>query len=139
MKSSAERCLFQLVVAVAALVPIAAGAVGALRGTLMIAHLSGSCPDLESHFGYLSGLLLGIGLGFQFAAVDLEKGAPLFRALALIVIVGGAARLLAALRVGFPDTPHELALAMELVVVPLLLVWHRRVTRRPAGKMAHVA
>ena len=53
-----ERRLFQAVVLLAAVVPISAGAVGALQGPHMMRGFDGPI-DLDSHFRYLSGLLLG--------------------------------------------------------------------------------
>ena len=47
-----------------------------------------------------------------------------------IVIVGGLARLGSLLAVGAPGIEHQLALGMELGVVPLLMVWQARIERR---------
>ena len=51
----------QVAVAVAGLVPVTAGALGAFRPGLLA--LAGA-PSALTHVAYLSGLLLGIGLGF---------------------------------------------------------------------------
>ena len=44
-----------------------------------------------------------------------------------IVFVGGLARLYGVLVDGWPALPMQLALVMELGVVPLLWLWQRRV------------
>lgn len=111
------------------MVPIAAGAAGVLRGTAMIGRLNLNNGDLESQFAYLAGLLLGIGSAFLFAALEIRKRAVLFSTLGFIVIVGGLARLLTTSTAGQPNTAHQFALVMELIVVPLLLLWHRRLAR----------
>ncbi len=95
----------------------------------MIRGVIASSPDLDSHFRYLSGLLFGIGLCFAVCVVNLERCAGLFRALAFIVILGGLARLLGAALNGLPTAPHRFAFVMELVVVPLLVVWLNRIER----------
>lgn len=109
------------------MVPIAAGVAGIMRGTAFVGDHGATNQDLQSHFAYLSGLLLGIGLAFVISVFAQRRSPGLFSALALIVIVGGVARLFTALRGGgLPSTAHQFALVMELVVVPLLLLWHRR-------------
>lgn len=134
MSSRGELRLFQAVVVVASLVPIAAGAAGVLHGPSMIRGFESSNADLDSHFSYLSGLLLGIGMAFVFCVLNVRRRAQSFRMLGLIVIAGGLARALAASRLGLPSAAHQFAYVMELVVVPALLVWHRRVERLPAAE-----
>ena len=135
LKPSFERRLFQITVLVATIVPIAAGGRGALIGPAMIHGGLPAPPDLDSHFRYLSGLLLGIGLAFAWAVPRVERHVGLFRALGLIVILGGLARLLGAIEEGAPGTAHRFALVMELIVVPALLLWLGRI-ERIAGKAA---
>ena len=86
--------------------------------------------DLGSHFRYLSGLLLGIGIAFAAAIPSVERRSALFAVLSFVVVIGGLARLAALLVHGGPGTAHVLALGMELGVVPLLFLWQRRVARR---------
>ena len=129
LSPSSERRLFQITVLAATIVPIAAGGRGVLIGPAMIHGALPAPPDLDSHFRYLSGLLLGIGLAFAWAVPSVERRAGLFRALGLIVVLGGLARLLGAIEEGAPGTAHRFALVMELVVVPLLLLWLWRLER----------
>lgn len=113
-----ERRLLQLTIAVAGLVPVGAGGWGAL----------GYWHD-ESHARYLSGLLLGIGLTFWWTIPTIERRGAIVRGLAVIVVIGGLARLAASLQHGgAPSLP----LAMELAVTPLIALWRERVERRLA-------
>jgi hypothetical protein len=57
----------------------------------------------------------------------------MFRTLTAIVMLGGLGRLLSFAESGPPGTDHLLALAMELGVVPLLILWQARVERRCRG------
>lgn len=123
----AEKRLFQLVVLVATIVPVAAGAAGVWLGPGMIHAGLPSTPDLDSHFRYLSGLLLGIGFAFAWTLVRLDQRANVFRVLGLVVICGGLSRLSGVARQGVPGTAHSLALVMELLVVPTLLLWLGRI------------
>jgi hypothetical protein len=128
MDRQRERRLLQAAIAIAYLVPLTAGTAGTTQGSAMLlGDIAGSRPDLESHFRYLSGLLLGIGIGFAATIPTIERRSELFTALSGIVVVGGLARLSALVVYGVPNAPHLLALGMELVVVPLLFAWQRRI------------
>ena len=111
---------------------MAAGTAGVLHGPAMIPGVRSEEIDLESHFRYLSGLLLGIGLVFVAITPRIEQNKALFRALCLIVVAGGIARLLGAFELGMPGVAHRFALIMELGVVPAMFLWVGRIERRSA-------
>ncbi|MBA3668982.1 MAG: DUF4345 domain-containing protein [Sphingomonas sp.] len=128
MNRNTERRLLQVAVALACTVPLAAGAMGVAEGPAMLKEMSaGVDPDLESHFRYLSGLLLGLGLGFAASIPSIERRSEVFLALSGLVVIGGLARLFAVADAGAPTIALQLALVMELVVVPLLFAWQRRI------------
>ena len=126
-----ERAWLQATVAVLSLVPITAGAAGLLLGPGLVGGPAG-VPDLASHFAYLSGLLLGLGLGFLALVPGIERQGLLFRSAAGVVVLGGLARLLAVALAGPPSLPHRVALVLELGVVPAIAVWQARIARRYA-------
>ncbi len=121
-----ERQALQRVVAAAAIVPVAAGLYGVLFG---IDGLAGGAVDisLDSQYRYLSGLLAGIGILFWTCVPGIEGHALLFRFLTLIVALGGLGRLLGLYLTGIPSMTMLAALAMELVVTPLLCLWQARI------------
>ncbi len=108
---------------IAGLVPVSAGLAGALTGFRFLDQAL--APAAESHARYLSGLLLGIGLGVWWCAADLDRRRTVFAVLCAVVVVGGVARL-AGLAQGLPPLPHLLALVMELGVTPALWAWSQR-------------
>jgi hypothetical protein len=123
-----EKRLLQLVVALGCVVPLAAGAVGVMHGPEMLHGVGKDIPaDLDSHFRYLSGLLFGIGLAFASCIPGIEDKTARLRLLSLLVFVGGLSRLHSLISVGLPGTGHVFGLAMELGVVPLLVLWQARV------------
>jgi Domain of unknown function (DUF4345) len=126
-----ERAWLQATVAVLSLVPITAGAAG-LLGPGFAGGPAG-VPDLASHFAYLSGLLLGLGLGFLALVPGIERQGLLFRSAAGVVVLGGLARLSAVALAGPPSLPHRPALVMELGVVPAIAAWQARIARRCAA------
>ena len=112
------------------MVPIGAGAAGVLLGPALVGgDPAAGGVDLDSHFRYLSGLLLAIGLLFAASVPRIERHTAWFRLGAAIVFCGGLARLLSLLQSGAPSPPHLVAIVLELVVVPLLALWQSAVAR----------
>lgn len=127
-----ERRLLQQAVGLGAVVPFAAGLYGVLFGPA----LTGTTMNiaLESHYRYLSGLLLAIGLCFWSTIPRIEEQTGRFRLLTLIVVVGGLGRLVGLMLTGVPTLTMLGGLAMELVVTPLLCLWQTRVANRYADE-----
>jgi hypothetical protein len=119
----------QIAVAIAGIVPVAAGFAGMVLGSSLVGDASGSA-DLDSHFRYLSGLLLGIGLAFWSTIPDIERKGQLFRLLTAFVVLGGLGRLSSMFFYDLPEDPMLAALMMELVITPLLCLWQSRLAAR---------
>ena len=124
-----ERLLLQVAIAIGGFVPVGAGLAGGILGASMIGG-AGIDASLDSHVRYLSGLLLGIGLGFWEAIPQIEKRTARVRLLTAIVVLGGLMRLVGILIVATPDASMLFGLGMELVVTPLICLWQGRVARR---------
>lgn len=127
-----ERKLLQQSVAIAATVPVAAGLYGVLFGQA----LTGDAVSIsaESHFRFLSGLLLGIGLCFWSTLPAIEARTNRFRLLTLLIVIGGLARLVGLGLTGLPSLFMIGGLIMELVVTPVLCLWQTRVANRYADE-----
>lgn len=124
-----ERRWLQIAVAVAGLVPVSAGLGGVLYGPEFV-ELANTA-SAHSHFRYLSGLLLAIGLIFWASIPTIEQHRARFAWLTLIVFIGGVARLLGAVALGDAAGRGMIfALVMELIVTPALWTWQRRVAAR---------
>jgi hypothetical protein len=123
----------QFVVAIGGFVPVGAGLAGIVMGPDMIMGTQAISIPLDSHFRYLSGLLLGIGFAYWAMIPDIEsKGRP-FHLLTAIVFIGGLARLMSLFTVGIPDHAMLFGLGMELIVTPLIAFWQYRVEKRAFG------
>jgi hypothetical protein len=110
-------------------VPLGAGTAGVLLGPALVGAGGVGAADLDSHFRYLSGLLLGIGLLFVATVPQIERRTAWFRLGTAIVVCGGLGRLLSLLVSGAPSVPHLVGLVLELAIVPSLAVWQTRVAR----------
>jgi hypothetical protein len=130
---STEKRALQIAVAVCSLVPILAGGAGVLLGPALVTHVVDSDRDLDSHFRYLSGLLLGIGIAYLTGIRGIERRRAQFLLLGGIVVLGGLGRLFALLTQGAATAPMLGALGMELVVTPLLTLWQLRVSAPSSG------
>lgn len=127
-----ERRLMQGAIAATCTISLSASLTSILRGA---EWLAGDIPvpaDLDSHFRYLSGLLLGIAIGFLSCMRRIERKGPRLRLLAAIVFGGGLARALSLIEIGLPSYGHLGGLAIELIVVPAIVAWHWSFARRAA-------
>src|SRR5688572_4755798 len=86
-----ERRYLQRTVSVLALVPAAAGLFGVLFGPALTGDTVSVSAD--SHFRFLSALLLAIGLVFLSTVPGIEEKTGRFRLLTLLVFIGGLGRL----------------------------------------------
>jgi hypothetical protein len=120
----------QVVVAIACLVPFSVAIPSVLHGATTLKGIHAPVPvDLDSHFRYLSGIFLMLGIGFASCVPGIERKGSRFRLLGAMVVTGGLARALSWAEVGAPSVGHQLGLCMELGVVPLLMLWQARVSR----------
>ena len=126
-----EKRLLQIAVALAGLVPVGAGLAGALWGPVMLNQIGDAV--LDSHYRYLSGLLLGVGLAFWSAIPNIERRDERFTLLTLIVVTGGFFRAIGMLMDGSPGPAMTGALIVELVVAPVIYLWQLRVARDASG------
>jgi hypothetical protein len=125
-----ERQALQRTVALVALVPVASGLYGVLFGLNGLGGSGLVDVSADSHFRYLSGLHMGIGILFWTCVPGIEAKTTLFRFLTLVVALGGLARLLGLALTGLPAFLMLAALGVELVVTPLLCLWQARVAAR---------
>jgi hypothetical protein len=125
-----EKRALQIVVAVACIVPFSVAIPSVLHGATTLKGIHAPVPvDLDSHFRYLSGIFLMLGIGFASCVPGIERKGPRFRLLGTMVVTGGLARALSWAEVGAPSTGHRLGLCMELGVVPLLMLWQARMAQ----------
>ena len=121
-----ERRALQVVIVMSGLVPVLAGAAGAVFGARAFGPYTNGAED--NHVRYLSGLLLAIGLIYWSCVPTVERRGEIVRLLTLMVVIGGVARLAGLFAAGDPGAMRW-ALVMELGVAPLIALWQARVAR----------
>ena len=128
LRRDTERRLLQASIALAGIVPVTAGAAGMAMGLAFVDDHGLLAADIaaDSHFRYLSGLLLAIGCAFWATIPDIERHTGRIRMLTGIVVVGGLARLYGVLGHGYPGAGMTFGLFMELAVTPALCAWQTR-------------
>ena len=125
-----EKQVFQTTIGILSLVPLSAGIAGVLLGPSFLGTDVPPGTDLSSHFRYLSGLLVGVWVGYVFCIPHIERTGIPFRTLSIIVFCGGLARLYSLWLDGQPSLPHYIALGVEIGLVPLLALWQMRIARK---------
>jgi hypothetical protein len=124
-----SKRLLQFTIAILGLVPISAGLAGVIFG-----HAAFGGPeditDLNSHFRYISGIFLAVGIAFYTTVPNIQIKTARFRLLTALVFTGGLARAFSLIQDGTPLTPHLVGLFLELVAVPMLAVWQERVASK---------
>jgi uncharacterized membrane protein YfcA len=124
-----SRRLLQGAVAILAVIPISTGLAGAAFGPAMVGAVHAPV-DLDSHYRYLSGLLLAIGLAFWATIPNIERRTVEFRTLTFIVFTGGISRLVSLAAAGVPSPPMIAPFSMELVITPLLCLWQNAIREK---------
>jgi hypothetical protein len=119
-------------------IAVAAGSAGILLGPVLGPDTAPVGPDVDSEYRFLSAIWLSWGLALWWSSRRLHARVAVTRVLLLAAVAGGLARLVSALVVGWPNPVLRAALAVELLVVPAVVLWHAHAVREstrpsPAG------
>jgi hypothetical protein len=125
-----EKTLLQTAIAVGCLIPICAGFAGIIDGTYFVGGGTDGNVNVDSHFRYMSGILLAIGFGYALSIRHIEQHSDVFRLLTFFVLVGGLSRALGFLLDAVPEHGMQYAIIMELIVAPVIWLWQVRVAHR---------
>nr|MBA3447511.1 DUF4345 domain-containing protein [Pseudaminobacter sp.] len=117
--STIEVRSFQGLIALLASVPLAVGLAGVIWGPAFLLAEASWPTDLDSHFRFLSGIFVGLGIAWFSCVPDIGAKTRRFRLLAALTFAGGVARLVSLIIAGAPSAGHLAGLCMELLAVPM--------------------
>ena len=132
-----ETKAFQLLIlllAVICFVPGGASAFGGLNGSAALGggeaifaadSVLRGFADNQYRFGF--GVFFSQGLVLLFFLTNIKQHSNLFRFVALALFIGGLARVSNILEFGIVDPQVIGPTVIELVIVPLLALWHVRI------------
>ena len=127
-----DKTALQIVVAVLAATPVVVGIEGIVSGPGFLHTVPPWPVDLDSHFRFLSGLFLAVGIAWYSCVPGIETKTERFRLLAACTFAGGLAGLLSLFTTGVPSPGHIAGLCVELVAVPASVWWQGRVANKAA-------
>jgi hypothetical protein len=81
---------------------------------------------LDSNMRFLGGVWLGLGLCVWWLVPRIASQTVLFRAVWLMIFLGGVGRLASLLMVGLPLLPFVGFTVLEIVGAPLFVWWQRK-------------
>jgi hypothetical protein len=119
----------QVVLGILATVAVASGLAGMLAGPSALPGAGPVDATVDSGFRFANAFWFAAGVLAWWAVPRVESVTTVLRLTLGVVILGGVARLLAGLASGWPHPVYLGALAVELVVVPLVLWWQTAVAR----------
>jgi hypothetical protein len=82
---------------------------------------------LDSQLRFYSGVWLGLGLAAIWLLPRIERETTLFRALWLMIFIGGVGRLLSLVFAGMPFPPFIGFTVLEILGAPLFVLWQTKV------------
>ena len=109
------------------------GAVCVAIGLVHIAFgptaIPGSVPvnaTMDSEDRFYATLFVGFGVAIVWASSNLAARSGAFLSLLAVFFCGGVARIVSAIAVGPPSPLFVFLGSLELILPPLMWVWHRR-------------
>jgi Domain of unknown function (DUF4345) len=120
----------QIVLAILGLIPILTGGLDLIVGASSL-NINGASFSseilnnvvLDSQIRFLGAIWLGIGIILYWILPSIERQTTLLRLLTGSIFLGGIGRLTSAILVGVPPTQFIGATVLELIGMPLLILW----------------
>lgn len=126
-----ERAL-QIATGILAVVPTVTGVLGmmGLNDPLYALAQLPSDATLDSNLRFYGGVWLGLGLAAFWVIPDIAHKTAMFRALWLMIFIGGLGRLISLVLLGIPFLPFIGFTVLEIIGAPIFVWWQGRVARQ---------
>jgi hypothetical protein len=127
---SMRKKVLQIVLGVLGLIPILTGGLNLIMGASAL-NLDGASFSsdvlnnvvLDSEIRFFGAIWFGIGIILYWMLPSIEKHTMLLRLMTGGIFLGGIGRLASALLVGIPPNHFIAATTLELIGMPLLVLW----------------
>jgi hypothetical protein len=126
----------QIVLAILGLIPILTGGLDLILGAHSLNVAGSLLPSevlndivLDSQIRFLAAIWFGIGIILYWIIPAIDKQTMLFRLLAGGIFLGGIGRVSSAVMVGTPPIQFIGATVLELLGMPLLILWQSTVSK----------
>ena len=126
--------LFRIVVGLLSIIPLIGVVIGYGPGVAFLMPEGSDFPArLDNQFRYLSGVYLGVTGAALWAMINPAKHLAPIRIACLGVFAGGIGRVVSMVHMGPPDDMNMIVgVGIELVLVPLMLLWQTRIAANAA-------
>jgi hypothetical protein len=125
-----NKRVLQTVLAILGLIPILTGGLDLILGARSLRVVGSSMPldtlndvVLDSQIRFLAAIWLGVGIILYWIIPSIDRQTTLFRLLMGGIFLGGIGRICSAALVGIPPVQFIAVIVLELVGVPILVLW----------------
>ncbi len=127
----------QIAIGILALIPLLTGGLDLILGATALNIVDGAGVSAEvlnnvvidSQIRFLGAIWLGVGVLLYWMLPAIETQTTLFRFTIGSIILGGIGRLASAFLVGIPPIPVLGGIGLEVIGMPLLLLWQSRIAK----------
>jgi hypothetical protein len=128
-QDSASRPLLLGAIGVLGALPLVTGLLGIVRGPAGAPGGGPTTASVDSEYRFINVFWAAAGPALWWSLARPAERAGFTRVLLGLAAAGGLPRLLSVQRTGWPHPVFRGTIVLELVVVPLVLVWHAKVIR----------
>lgn len=118
-----SRRLLQIVVAVLGVIPIGTGLAAFVLGPASMPGGQPVGPSIDNEYRFLAVFWFSFGVLIYWILPTIERRTRLVRFLGGFIFLGGVGRLISLVMFGAPHWSYLAAMALELVGIPLLVLW----------------
>ena len=130
MTSSGERTALLAALGSLGAIPVATGLLGIIGGPEKAPGGGPTTPSVDSEYRFVNLFWVAAGVLLWWTLRAPAERAEVSRLILGLAAAGGLPRLLSLARVGLPHPVFRATIVLELIVVPLVIVWHLRVFPR---------